>query len=140
MTTAFYAALLALIYVGLAANVIMSRVKYEVPLLDGGIHAMSRAIRAHSNFAEYVPFFLVLLFLTEYSSFSRYIIHLIGILFVAGRLVHAYSLLYGERYENGKLVAGLPFRQFGTSVTLASLVGLALILLYQYLFKFLYLS
>jgi uncharacterized membrane protein YecN with MAPEG domain len=65
LITPFYAALLALLYVGLAVRVIQLRRSERVALGDGGRQSLQRATRVHANFAEYVPLALILLVLAE---------------------------------------------------------------------------
>ncbi|MFA9262516.1 MAG: MAPEG family protein [Undibacterium sp.] len=48
-----------------------------------------RAVRAHANFAEYTPLFLILLGLNEIQDGSWFILFGSTILFVAGRFLHA---------------------------------------------------
>ena len=52
----------------------------RVSLGDGGNPALQRAIRAHANFSEYVPFALVMLAILELSRFSIYALHALGML------------------------------------------------------------
>ncbi len=63
--TGFYAALLAIFYVVLAFAVVRQRMKLRVGLGDGQQPSLIKAIRIHGNFAEYVPFALLLLLLLE---------------------------------------------------------------------------
>ena len=45
----------------LSMRMISNRVRARVNLLDGGDEALTRAMRVHGNFAEYVPFALLLM-------------------------------------------------------------------------------
>ena len=51
---------------------------------------LERNVRAHGNFSEYVPLFLILLFLVEYLKITqfRYLI-MLCIIFLYGRIAHA---------------------------------------------------
>ena len=51
---------------------------------------LERNVRAHGNFSEYVPLFLILLFLTEYLKIIqfKYLI-MLCIIFLYGRIAHA---------------------------------------------------
>jgi uncharacterized membrane protein YecN with MAPEG domain len=49
-------------------------------------------MRVHANFAEYVPFTLLLMAMAESMTAPRPLIHLVGLLLIAGRLMHAYGL------------------------------------------------
>ena len=92
MVTIFYAGILGLFYVVLSALVVRGRYGYKVSLGDGGNPDMIRRIRAHGNFAEYVPFALLLLFMADYVQYSPILIHALGISLVLGRLFHAIAL------------------------------------------------
>lgn len=120
--TAFFAGLLGLLFVMLSVFVIIRRYKLRLPLGDGGdLHAQYR-IRAHANFAEYVPFALLLIGANELGAAPKSYIISLGVLLVAGRLSHAFSLLYVEMTNPGRIY----FRSVGmaltfTVITLASI-------------------
>ncbi len=120
--TAFFAGLLALLYLALTAHVVRGRYKLRLPLGDGGDAHMNRRIRAHANFAEYVPLALVLMALNELSGMSNGILNFLGLWLVAGRVSHAYSLMVSEVGEKGHI----RFRQFGMVSTLSVIGILAL--------------
>lgn len=123
MITPFYAGLLALFYVGLSLYVVHGRIKYKISLLDGGDKGMARRIRAHANFAEYIPFALILLFFVEYAGGAAWILHALGLSLFAGRLIHA--LAFGQIFK-------IPFgRQAGMVLTLTPMIIAALWLLWQ---------
>ncbi len=90
--TAFYASLLAALYLILSARVIGWRRSQRVELGDGEDKQLLRRMRVHANFAEYVPFALLLMALAENMTAPRPLVHLIGIMLVVGRLMHAYGL------------------------------------------------
>ncbi|WP_296593543.1 MAPEG family protein [Methylophaga sp.] len=89
MITGMYAALAALMIVALARNVIALRRQHKVALGDGGHQDLLAAIRAHANAVEYLPIGLLLLLLLELSQGPAWLIHLLGSLFIIGRLIHA---------------------------------------------------
>ena len=93
MVVSLYAALLTIIYIALSVHVIRGRWFYRISLNDGGNEAMNRRIRAHGNFSEYVPLFLIILGLAEHNGMPAYAVHILGCLFILGRLLHAYNLL-----------------------------------------------
>lgn len=92
MITSFYAAVLALFYVMLAGLVIRQRLKHRVGLGTGKEPQLLQAVRIHGNFAEYVPFLLILLALLELQHAQVWQIHLVGGLTLAGRVLHAIGL------------------------------------------------
>ena len=84
-----YAAILVLIFVFLSFRVIQMRASAKIGLGHGGDLAMERRIRVHGNFAEYVPLALLLLAFMEMQSHSRYLIHILCIVLIIARLMHA---------------------------------------------------
>jgi uncharacterized membrane protein YecN with MAPEG domain len=90
--TAFYASLLAALYLYLSVRVIGWRRAQRVELGHGEDAQLLRRIRVHANFAEYVPLTLLLMALAESLTSPRPLIHLAGLLLLAGRLIHAYGL------------------------------------------------
>jgi hypothetical protein len=87
--TAFYAALLAVIFVGLSLRVIFARGESGTLLGDGGNPELQRRIRVHGNFSEYVPFAIILLGLAEGLGAPHVLLHVLGLTLLAGRLAHA---------------------------------------------------
>jgi uncharacterized membrane protein YecN with MAPEG domain len=100
--TAFYAGLLALCFVLLSTRVIARRRGERISLGDGGDPQMLRRIRGHANFAEYVPFALLLMALLEMGRTSIYILHALGILLVLGRLLHGVALSFTDKFFLGR--------------------------------------
>lgn len=84
-----YAAILVLIFVFLSIRVIQMRASARIGLGDGGDPVMERRIRVHGNFAEYVPLALLLLAFMEMQRHSIYIIHILCIVLVLARIIHA---------------------------------------------------
>lgn len=90
--TSLTAAILAVVYVGLAVFIIRLRFRLRVGLGDGNQPELQRAIRMHGNFAEYVPFMLLLLLLCEAQQIAAPWLYLLAGLTVFGRLSHALGL------------------------------------------------
>lgn len=88
----FYAAIFALLYVGLTFRVILLRNSKRISLGDGGDPVMTRAIRIHANFIEYVPLALILLLAMEMLHHSRYMLHILCLLLLLGRVCHFFAL------------------------------------------------
>jgi len=114
--TPIYAAIFALMLVGLASYVIKMRYKHRVSLGDGGNKDMLKAIRAHGNFIEYVPMSLILMGMLELNGESTTVLHAFGGALLVGRVLHAPGL-------NFKGTSKL--RQIGMVLTFGVLVGLA---------------
>jgi hypothetical protein len=76
-------------------------------------------MRVHANFAEYVPFALLLMALAENMAPPRPLVHLVGLILIAGRLMHAYGLSQTPQI--------LRYRVWGMQLTFAALGIAALI-------------
>jgi hypothetical protein len=72
-----YAASFGLLFVALSVRTLRLRVKLGIAIGDAGNPLMRRAIRVHSNFAEYVPLALLLIYFTEQQGASARFIHLV---------------------------------------------------------------
>lgn len=93
MVTPTYAALLAILYVLLSIRVIRLRRSTKTSLGAGADESLERAIRAHGNCSEYVPLALLLLLCCEISIAPQsWLLHLLGITLLTGRLLHSYGL------------------------------------------------
>lgn len=89
VTTAVFASVLALMFIKLSFDVIGLRRKNKVSLGSGGVDELERAMRAHGNFAEYVPFGLFLIGALELNGAPLELVALLGALLVMGRYFHA---------------------------------------------------
>lgn len=112
-----YAALLAFLFVILSVRTIGMRRRLRIGLGHAENPAMLRAMRVHANFAEYVPFALLLVFLAETSGAHALLVHALGLSLVAGRLSHAYGV--GRQPENFR------FRVFGMAATFTVILSSA---------------
>ncbi|MDH3703883.1 MAG: MAPEG family protein [Alphaproteobacteria bacterium] len=104
--TPIYAGILALLYLFLAASVIRQRRRRGISVGDGGDAAFMRIIRAHGNFAEYVPITLILMAFAELLGTKELVLHVIGGLLLTGRLSHAWCFLFTTRNLRAR-VAGM---------------------------------
>lgn len=116
-----YAAILAIIFAFLSAKIIQLRTKLGIGLGHADNPAMLRAMRVHANFAEYVPFTLLLIYFVELSNSSNLLIHILGGSLLAGRLCHACGV---SREPENKL-----FRVIGMVITITVMVTCAVYLL-----------
>jgi uncharacterized protein len=103
---AAYAALITLLGVALTVLVIRERRTKLVGIGDGGDKKMARMVRVHGNFAENAPFALAILVLLALVGASSWPIHLVGVLFLAGRIAHAVGLSHSAGSSIGR-VAGM---------------------------------
>jgi hypothetical protein len=99
--TALYGGALALLFIFLATRVIGFRRSAKVSIGDGGNSALLRRIRVHGNFAEYVPFAIVLMALAESMTAPAWLLHAAGLALAGGRVCHAYGV--SQSPENFRL-------------------------------------
>ena len=92
-----YIAILVLGVLPLLFNVIRFRIKHRVLLGDEGHTLLKRAVRAHGNYVETVPFTLVLLLTLAQTGAAPLAIHLTGISIIVGRILHAIGLLRTDK-------------------------------------------
>jgi uncharacterized protein len=76
----------------LSVLVTRQRSKHHVEIGDGGVPALNQAIRAFGNATEYVPAALIGLGVLALASAMPLLIHLIGFVLFAGRVLHAVGL------------------------------------------------
>lgn len=120
----FYASLLALLFIFLSFKVVRLRRTLRTSIGDAGDKRLLRAIRVHSNFAEYTPLALLLLLALELQVFNSLVLHILGITLVTGRLLHA----YGVSNTNERL----KFRVAGMACTFTVLLVTASVLIYRF--------
>jgi uncharacterized membrane protein YecN with MAPEG domain len=125
-TTALYAAILGLIFALLSFWVIGGRGQFNVMHGDGGKEQLHRRIRAHANFAEYVPLILVLAALLEGGGAPASRIHWLLAPLTAARLLHPVGMLARENSPQQ-----FAFRAPGAVVTLIVLIAASIMLLMQ---------
>jgi uncharacterized membrane protein YecN with MAPEG domain len=121
IVTSIIAAVLTAIFIRLSFNVIGLRRKNKVGLGSGGNEDLERAIRAQGNFAEYVPFGLILLACLELNGAVWWLVAIPGVALIIGRLIHAIGINTPPP-DFSKRVLGMKF----TFITLMALVGLNL--------------
>jgi len=115
--TAFIAGLFTLYFMRLSFAVIGLRRANKVALGAGGVDALEGAIRAHGNFAEYVPLGLILLGLLESQGAHPVLVAALGAGLALGRVYHA----------RGLSQANLGFRVRGMQWTFRTLGALAVL-------------
>lgn len=91
--TPLYAGLLALWFVVLSARVVNVR-RRGLPFGDNGDANVTRVVRAQGNFAEYVPFALLMMGFLEAGRHSIYLLHALGIALLVARLLHGFALSF----------------------------------------------
>ncbi len=83
---------------------------------------MLRAMRIHSNFAEYVPLSLLLFYFVEQGGAPALFVHVLCASLLVGRVLHAFGVRQVK--ENYR------YRVFGMALTLTPLIAAALQLLW----------
>lgn len=105
------ASALCVLHIRLAFGVIALRRKHGVRLGTGQQDDLEAAVRAHANFAEYVPITLLMLALAEINSGAWPLTLVSAVLLAFGRLNHALALRRGD----------IPLRVRGMKATFAAI-------------------
>lgn len=127
IVTSIITAVLTIIFVKLSFAVIGLRRKNQVGLGSGGHEDLERAIRAQGNFAEYVPFGIILIACFELNGAPWWLVAIPGITLIIGRLIHAVGINVPPP-DFSKRVLGMKF-------TFVTLISLALLNLGWLLYK-----
>lgn len=106
----------ALLNIWLAVRVSRLRRAHKVSIGDGGHTGVATRMRAHANFIEYTPIFLILLALIEMARGSETWLWIVAILFILARIAHPFGM---DRPGSNPLRAG------GVAITWLVLIGLA---------------
>jgi uncharacterized membrane protein YecN with MAPEG domain len=108
-------ALATLVNIWLASRVVFARRDAKVSIGDGGCEPVIRRMRAHSNFTENAPIFIMLVAGIELAGGERAILLPIAAAFLVARVAHGIGM------EGGSLTR---YRSVGMSTsTLATLVA-----------------
>ena len=119
LVTSIIASLLTIIFVKLSFAVIGLRRKNKVGLGSGGHEDLERAIRTQGNFAEYVPFGIILVACLELNGAPWWLVAIPGIALIIGRLIHAKGMNIPPP-DFSQRVLGMKFT-FGTLTALITL-------------------
>ena len=87
-----YAPLFAFMFVGLSVRTLVLRRRLGIPVGHGDHLLMHKAMRAHANFAEYVPLALLLIALMDAHIAGDFWVHVACLSLALGRLLHAYGI------------------------------------------------
>ncbi len=126
--TPIYSVPLALLLIFLSIRIIQIRSKNGVAIGFQSDDYLQRAIRAQANFVEYVPFSLVLISFAELREISVLVIHILCIMLVLGRFLHAYGV--------SQVAEDLRFRQVGMGLTFSCLIFACLAVTASYILNF----
>ena len=89
---ALWAGLHVILLLVLSVLVTRQRRKHKVAMGDGGVPELAQAIRAFGNASEYVPTGLIGLGILAFAGAPPLLIHPIGVVLFAGRVLHAVGL------------------------------------------------
>jgi uncharacterized membrane protein YecN with MAPEG domain len=89
--TPLYAGLIALLFLWLSFRVVGRRRSQQVSLGDGGDEILLQRVRAQANCAEYAPIGIVLLAMADLQGMPVFLVHIFGLMLLAGRALHAYG-------------------------------------------------
>lgn len=117
MITALYASILAALMSWLAIQVIKQRRIAQVSYSDGGVDALKIARSAQGNAVDYVPITLILMALLEHNGANVWWIHVVGLSFTLGRVVHAKGIL-SEKFQGRVLGMKLTFASMAVAIVL----------------------
>ena len=128
--TSAYLGILALLYFVLGLQVARLRRGHRVLFGDGDNIKLRSAIRAHANFAEYVPIIVLMVALLEMAGAPAIQVHsLMGALLIA-RLLHPLGMYVGPRTLQFQVC-----RVGGIVLTLLVMLCAAVLLLWRFLPK-----
>lgn len=119
LITSIIASALTIIFIKLSFAVIGLRKKNQVGLGSGGHEDLERAIRAQGNFAEYVPFGIILIACLELNGAPWWLVAIPGVTLIIGRLIHAIGI-HEPPPEFSKRILGMKLT-FGTLIALVVL-------------------
>lgn len=120
--TAVFAAVTAFLTLFLAWRVTTFRRKYKTGLGDDGQRDFQVAIRAHANLVEYAPITLIMMAIGELNGVAALYVYGVGMLFIVGRLLHAWGFIQSR---GGYALS----RMFGVLFTWLAMLIMALLML-----------
>ena len=117
--TPLYAGLLTLLFLVLSYRVVMGRHLHAISVGDQDNKDMIKRMRAQANWVEYAPIGIILLAFLELQEYPIWLIHVLGLTLLAGRISHAYGF--------GHTPQIVPFRKLGMYLTLTALLAGAIL-------------
>lgn len=105
--TLTYASVLGLVFLLMSINVVRHRVRAKVNIGYGEDMDLAGVLRAHANFAEYVPIILIILALLETAGGDDLMLRLLGGGLVVARLLHVWGLSSSTDVTPGRFIGTL---------------------------------
>ncbi|TCS67173.1 hypothetical protein EDD52_101268 [Primorskyibacter sedentarius] len=124
--TPLYAGLITLLFLWLSFRVVGSRRSQKISVGDGGDALVMQRMRAQANCAEYAPLGIILLALAELQGMPVWLVHVFGLMLLAGRVVHAYGFSVTPQVFKARV--------WGMYLTIAMLAFMALANIFHALF------
>lgn len=118
LITPIYTAIFGFVFVVLSVRTLLLRKRFGVAIGNGDQPILARAARVHSNFAEYVPFSLILIYFLEIQAKSGIWIHILSNVLLIGRITHAFGVSQVE--ENYR------YRVIGMAFTFTVIISAAI--------------
>ena len=116
------AAAAALVNIWLSARVVTARRPLKISVGDGGDDVVLRRMRAHANFAENMPIFLILLAALEIAGGDRTIVVPAAIAFVIARIAHGIGM------DGGSVARLRMLGMMTTTIAILLLAGYAILM------------
>ena len=107
MITPIYMAVLAFMLAGLYLNVVRLRRKYKVGVGYGKSEALAKAVRAHANFVETVPFILLMMAVLESMGMIGMVLHGMGAMLLFSRVLNIWGLSESTGVSMGRMAGGV---------------------------------
>ncbi|MCA3627041.1 MAG: MAPEG family protein [Methylobacterium sp.] len=101
---ASYIAVLVLLGMALTFRVIFVRRAEKVAIGDGGSKELALRIRVHGNFCEQAPMLCVVLALLPVIGAGEWMVHVVGLTGVTGRVLHAIGFSRSAGASLGRVV------------------------------------
>lgn len=117
--TTLAVSLLSILFVVISLKIITLRHRYKVSLGSNGHEDLEKIIRAHGNFAEYVPIALILLLCAEANHANWIVLSILVGLLIVGRLFHTWAFIFNKHHYK--------FRSRGMVLTLTVIICLSLL-------------
>jgi uncharacterized membrane protein YecN with MAPEG domain len=119
-----YAAILGLLFFYLSVRTIRLRRKLKIGIGANDNQEMLRGMRVHSNFAEYAPFTLFLIYLVEIQGGASLFVHALGLCLLIGRTIHAYGV--------SQIKEKFLYRVTGMTMTFVAMLSSSVFLIHRY--------
>lgn len=105
--TATYAAVLALMMIGLSMYVSARRSKLDTSILYGDDTGLHERIRRHGNFVESVPIALIVIAMGEVSGLPAAWVHTSFLILIASRIIQPIGIRHDQTFTALRLAGNL---------------------------------